>query len=118
MGYVPSKRRNSWVTPTPKKNWNNYPPELAKFYNSALWRKTSKKNLAMNPTCVECMKVGKVSRAEVTDHIIPVKQGGHKLDGRNHQSLCASCHNRKSAAEAGGVSGPFKYVGKYKIPDR
>lgn len=121
MGYMPSKEKKSWVAPTPKREkWKRakYPAWLIRFYNSALWRKTSKRNLAKNPFCVECKKRGIVRKADVTDHIIPAIQGGSLLDPRNHQSLCTSDHNSKSAAESNGTSEPFIYVGKYKIPQR
>ena len=52
--------------------------------------------------CQQCIKEGRVSPAEVVDHIIP-----HKGDMRlfwnedNWQSLCTPCHNAKSATEKG-----------------
>ena len=40
----------------------------------------------------------------VTDHIVPVRGADDPLfwDPANHQSLCAACHNRKTATEDGG----------------
>lgn len=121
MGNVPRKEIKSWVAPTPpRQRWkrSSYPPWLTKFYNSARWRGCSKRHLVKHPTCVECKKHGRVQKADVTDHIIPAIQGGSLFDPRNHQSLCHSCHNRKSASESNGTSEPFVLVGKYKIPAR
>tara|TARA_R110000868_G_scaffold139805_2_gene354927 strand:+ start:10814 stop:11119 length:306 start_codon:yes stop_codon:yes gene_type:complete len=69
------------------------------FYNSRLWRETSKLNLEINPLCVRCLERGEYTPADVTDHIKPINQGGDKMDDNNHQSLCHKCHNTKSATE-------------------
>ncbi|MCK4787508.1 MAG: HNH endonuclease [Desulfobacteraceae bacterium] len=52
-----------------------------------------------HPTCEECLKDGRIIPAKVVDHITPIKQGGNKYDSDNLQSLCISCHNRKSVEE-------------------
>lgn len=54
------------------------------------------------PFCVECEKEGKTVLAEVVDHIESVSQGGDFWDINNHQGLCASHHNKKTAREDGG----------------
>lgn len=121
MGNLPFKEKKSWVRAAPKSekwNRNSYPKHITRFYNSSTWRRTSKRHLAKYPTCVHCESKGRISQAHVTDHVIPVMQGGSLLDPRNHQSLCHPCHNSKSATEANGTSEPFVYVGKYKIPRR
>ena len=118
---MPSKGRNSWVVPSPpREKWTKrkYPDWLIRFYNSARWRKTSKRNLTRHPFCVECAKRWQVRKANVTDHVIPAIQGGSLLNPRNHQSLCHSCHNSKSSRESNGTSEPFIFIGKYKIPLR
>nr|WP_211224439.1 HNH endonuclease signature motif containing protein [Eremococcus coleocola] len=50
--------------------------------------------------CEECKKHGRTTVATVVDHIVPHK-GNKKLfwDSNNHQSLCESCHNRKTASK-------------------
>lgn len=71
------------------------------------WQKIRKVHLQKNPLCVECMRTqGIVTVATVVDHITPHK-GNRQLfyDIGNHQSLCVSCHNRKSAKERGSWSG-------------
>jgi 5-methylcytosine-specific restriction endonuclease McrA len=34
--------------------------------------------------------------AQVTDHIVALRDGGARLDPRNHQSLCYRCNVLKS----------------------
>lgn len=119
MGFAPRKEKASWVAPAPAhERWhkNNYPSNLLKFYNSAVWRRASKKNLAMNPTCVVCEQEGIVRKADVTDHVIPIRQEGSKMDPRNHQSLCHSHHNAKSASERNGDILDYKIISTGKIP--
>ena len=60
------------------------------FYNSSLWRNTRKVFLFSNPACIVCGKIG-----EVVDHVIPIRQGGARLDFRNMQTMCHPCHNYK-----------------------
>jgi 5-methylcytosine-specific restriction protein A len=49
--------------------------------------------------CLHCEEEGKVVPADVVDHIKPIKQGGAKLSHNNIQSLCHSCHNKKTYEE-------------------
>lgn len=64
------------------------------------WQKASKVFLSHNPLCRHCEKEDKIVLATVVDHVIPHK-GDMKLfwDIENWQSLCSSCHNRKTAKE-------------------
>jgi 5-methylcytosine-specific restriction protein A len=68
-----------------------------KFYNSAAWAAASKRQLAREPLCAACLRAGRVRPAEIADHIIPIRDGGGRLDEANLQSLCRGCHNRKHA---------------------
>lgn len=96
---------------SPKKIQRCYVPEHkaferendnSKFYNSWPWRIAAKRYKLANPLCVECDKIGIVTPVKVVDHIIPINKGGERLDKANFQSLCESCHNKKSAGEKGG----------------
>lgn len=69
------------------------------FYNTPKWRDTRKRKLAISPFCEECRKNGTIVKATIVDHIIPVKQGGAPYEMENLQSLCWSCHSRKSIIE-------------------
>lgn len=71
----------------------------AEFYHSKEWKRLRQNFLIENPFCVECRKAGKLTKATVVDHIVPIRQGGHALDENNLQSLCASCHGSKSIRE-------------------
>jgi 5-methylcytosine-specific restriction protein A len=59
-----------------------------KFYNSPEWKKLRNLKLSMNPLCEHCEKEGKLTPATVCDHIVPIREGGAKLDINNLQSLC------------------------------
>ena len=90
MPYLPKyqKKKN-------KKRWSRNDDHA--FYNSAAWRKFSKAYKVDNPFCVECGKL-----AEVTDHIVPINDGGGKWDWDNLQSLCKSCNGRKTVNQRYG----------------
>ncbi len=59
----------------------------------ASWRKLRAWYLARNPLCVMC---GKAARE--VDHILPREDGGTD-DQENLQSLCKSCHSKKTNRE-------------------
>lgn len=68
------------------------------------WRAYSRRRLAEFPWCVTCLqRRNQLVQATITDHIVPHK-GSTKLflDQANHQSLCKTCHDRKTATEDGG----------------
>lgn len=69
------------------------------FYSSARWRRFRLWFLRRHPICVGCP-----APAEQVDHIEPIAQGGAVLDESNCQSLCASCHSKKTRAEQLRVS--------------
>ena len=71
----------------------------AGFYHSQEWRKLRQSFLAEHPFCEKCRKSGRLTKATVVDHIIPIKQGGPALDESNLQALCAACHGEKSIRE-------------------
>jgi 5-methylcytosine-specific restriction protein A len=70
-----------------------------RFYQSEEWKATRRRKLQITPLCEECMRLGKLTKATMVDHIKPIKEGGSPLDQDNLQSLCWSCHSRKSAQE-------------------
>lgn len=69
----------------------------------ARWRKARKIHLNEHPLCVHCKQEGKIVPANEVDHAIAHK-GDYFLfwDESNWQSLCKSCHSRKTAIENGG----------------
>lgn len=64
------------------------------FYSSSEWKIARKEYLLEHPVCIFCGKP-----ATIVDHIIPIKDGGAPLDGRNFQPLCWGCHSRKSVED-------------------
>jgi len=49
--------------------------------------------------CRACGRVCSDHREAHADHIVPISQGGERYDVANGQTLCASCHSRKTARE-------------------
>ena len=72
---------------------------VREFYASSEWRKLRQNYLIEHPFCVECRKAGRLTKASVVDHIVPIRQGGPALEEGNLQALCASCHGSKSIRE-------------------
>ena len=65
------------------------------------WRKLREQVLREEPLCKICLMQGAVTPATDVDHKIPKSMGG--TDARtNLQSLCSTCHSRKTATEDGG----------------
>ena len=81
-----------------QKEYNQTRPTQG-FYNSKEWRKKRADFLIDHPFCVECYRHGRLSKATIVDHIIPIRQGGLALEDSNLQALCWSCHSRKSIEE-------------------
>lgn len=69
------------------------------LYNDRRWRKARLLHLARNPLCVACQTEEKLTAATVVDHVIP-HRGDVALfwDTTNWQSLCETCHNRKTGS--------------------
>jgi 5-methylcytosine-specific restriction protein A len=67
------------------------------------WRKARAGWLRSHPLCMRCDKQGQVTPASVVDHIV-AHRGDMTLfwNNANWQSLCATCHNIKTATEDGG----------------
>lgn len=77
-------------------------PHIQSFYNSTRWRRLSKQvKLRDDYMCQECLRNGSYTTADVTDHIIEVKDDWERRwDVSNMESLCHECHNRKTLAES------------------
>lgn len=99
MASKPNKIERSWV---PQRKAFDREKSNNEFYNSWPWRKFAKRFKINNPLCVECLKSDVVTSVKVVDHIVAINAGGAKLDEANCQSLCESCHNRKSSSESRG----------------
>jgi 5-methylcytosine-specific restriction protein A len=58
------------------------------------WRARRRLFLSCYPICATCS-----APASVVDHVVPKAQGGAD-DESNFQSLCATCHGRKTMRES------------------
>ena len=98
MAQSPKKIKRPWINER-----KPFERELSNdgFYNSTAWRKFARVFKQRNPLCKECENLGIITAATVADHVLPINRGGAKFDESNIQSLCESCHNRKSAGERG-----------------
>lgn len=68
-------------------------------YCSKAWSQTRKAVLVRdNYQCRSCGRVCSGKREAQVDHVIPKDQGGSDLPD-NLQTLCISCHARKTLAE-------------------
>ena len=67
------------------------------------WQKARAYHLKCFPLCAECKRNGRLTAAEVVDHIEPHRGDQAKFwDRDNWQSLCKRCHAEKTAKERDG----------------
>ena len=64
------------------------------------WRRLRRIKLSNNPLCELCLSKDIVVQASQVDHIIPVSQQPElRLVYDNLQSLCETCHSKKTREE-------------------
>lgn len=63
------------------------------IYNSRRWKYLRRRRLFLDPLC-SCGEI-----ATDVDHIVPIDDGGAPYELENTQSLCATCHGRKTRRE-------------------
>ena len=92
-GYCPEHK--------PKKAARRLSAEYHGWYNLPIWTKRLRPDqLLREPFCRECAKQNVRTRATVVDHITPFRgDWALFIDTANHESLCETCHNRKTAKE-------------------
>jgi len=76
----------------------------AKLYNSARWKAVREKQMKIQPLCEVCLNKEINTVATQVDHIKAITWGGSELDLENLQSLCYSCHGKKSKREQQAIS--------------
>lgn len=70
------------------------------FYQSKAWKKASRLYKIKNPCCEDCLEEGVIRKADVTDHIVELRDDFTKrLDENNFRSLCHTHHNKKTREE-------------------
>lgn len=84
------------------------------------WRKARERHLQLYPFCEECKRQGKPAvLATDVDHIVPHKGDPNLFwNPNNWQSLCHTCHSRKTAAEDGGFGRSCPDRGVPPLPSR
>jgi 5-methylcytosine-specific restriction endonuclease McrA len=98
MPTLPKTTKRPWMADVAKQSGRKV--DNSSFYNSRRWRKISKEFLRCSPLCVDCRNEERVVMATITDHIVPITQGGDHWDWSNLQSLCDKHHAIKSGREA------------------
>lgn len=75
--------------------------EADAFYHSKEWKAVRNQVIMRDKgLCVQCLKSKVIKQAEAVDHIIPLKVAWQlRLTMSNLQSLCDTCHNKKTAAD-------------------
>lgn len=75
---------------------DNRPSAASRGYGSD-WRDARLAFLADHPLCAQCEREGRLTGADVVDHITPHRgDAGLFWDEGNWQSLCKRCHDRKT----------------------
>lgn len=78
-------------------------PSASKRGYDRAWQKLRAAFLLENPLCVKCSERDLVEAATDVDHIIAHRgDDSLRLDASNLQSLCHSCHAKKTVAVDGG----------------
>src|SRR5690606_6690704 len=80
---------------------SSLPPEIARWYSTARWRRRREQQLADEPRCVACLAEGVVTEATVADHIERATDE-HSFWYGELQSLCGTHHQAKRQAESKG----------------
>ncbi len=91
----PPKRVRDYRKESATRRANAIDGPLDRFYSSARWQRLRNWFLRCNPICAHCGALG-----EIVDHVQPRRQGGAELDQTNLQTLCRSCHAKKTWAES------------------
>ena len=97
MPTLPKGKSRSWI---PKSKPQARQINNSLFYHSKAWRMTRKLYIKSNPLCEQCTREGRTTGGQMVDHIKQIILGGRRLDNTNLQTLCNSCHNKKSANES------------------
>ena len=80
-------------------------PRSRDEYHSARWTRESKAFREKYPLCEICRKAGRITPAEVVDHIVPVAMCGDFWDKTNWQSVCRKCNIEKGNRDKKLING-------------
>ena len=91
---------------------------MSGIYSNVRWITLRNHKLQLNPLCEHCEKEGIIKGADLVDHKVPVYSVDDPLmyDLENTQSLCNTCHRRKTRKDHSKFSDKNLAIGK-KIMD-
>lgn len=93
---VPAGKRCPCAKARKARSDGSRPSARARGYDGA-WEVARARHLSRHPACVDCGEP-----ATLVDHIVSIRKAPHRrLDPTNYQSMCATCHGRKTAAVDG-----------------
>ena len=81
----------------PQKRYDEYRGSPSKRGYDADWRKFREWFLHLHPLCEMCLKEKRTMPTEEIHHIVPLAEGGARLDPENCMALCKSCHSTVTA---------------------
>jgi 5-methylcytosine-specific restriction endonuclease McrA len=76
----------------------------------AEWRKVRDGVLEARPRCVRCG-----GKAVLVHHVVPIREGGDRLDPANMEPLCGRCHNREHHGRRRGGGDPLFGGGRDRV---
>lgn len=85
-----------------------------KLYDTARWKKLRTIQLRRSPLCEMCLQRGVIKQGAHVDHIKSSAAGGAFFDINNLQTLCHSCHSRKTVMLDGGFGNATTGRGRQK----
>ena len=56
------------------------------------WQRVRERFLMRHPLCSRCQEQGRIVMASVAHHVVPINDGGPRLDQANLRALCRDCH--------------------------
>ena len=78
---------------------NYHNQDAQKLYGTARWQRLRRLQLSKEPWCAECLLSNIYTPATDVDHIQPHRGNPQLFYKGPFQSLCHSCHSRKTAGE-------------------
>lgn len=82
------------------------------WYDTQAWQRKRKAQLARQPLCEDCLKVGRYTSATVAHHIVKHNGDPDLFWNGELASVCAPCHNRyEQQVENAGYSSQLDDLG-------
>jgi len=78
-------------------NYDTYRGSARKRGYDATWDKVSRTYRRKHPTCEDCKARGITAPVALVHHVVPLDQGGARLDHANLRSMCDACHQATHA---------------------